>query len=421
MPSSVTDPEGFAREMEKIRGKKRPGDVAPVSFLRSFPCPHEGRIVHGCTTGSCGHEWRHLRQCKLLDESAEILLCVRGRTRPTRDDVEVVSCSTCQHHPNYPAEQERDRKRAAAIPPRPNVVAVNPTPELVHPAPPPIHPDATDTGDSLTRHLCLHIYPVAGRWQETLTEILAKLPLFNGRRLAAVMTSESDEPRPLDPPEAVEARLAGRGFEFFRLPNRPTGEVVSWRPLLSRLRPTAGANDVVYWCHTKGVTKPADNQPVRWWREAMVETTLSDWPLVRETLSEFPVAGSFLITGRERRSPKRQRRVVGMPWHYSGNFFWVRLSDLFSNKRWDRPRQQYGGIEFLPGRLFSADQAGVLFHRFDYHSGSLYVEDHWKKTVLPELAEWRRRRLLRALGLAVTLRPTGPLATNLLHLKTFSP
>jgi hypothetical protein len=64
----------------------------------------------------------------------------------------------------------------------------------------------------------------------------------------------------------------------------------------------------------------------------------------------------------------------------------------------------------------------VLFHRFDYHSGSLYIEDHWKTIVMPDLAGWRRERSLRALGLtAATMRPTGPLETAVLTYKTFAP
>lgn len=274
---------------------------------------------------------------------------------------------------------------AAAGRSRPDRLSRRPSPALRRPAEP-VHPDATATRDGWTRHLCFHVYPVDnGVWRECVTELLPYLPLFNGRRLVAVMTEEPNAARRLDPPGEVESSFAGRGCEFLRIRNQTAGEVVSWVPLLAMVEHLAGPTQALFWTHSKGVTHPEAAAPA-WWRRAMLETSLSDWPFVREVLTHHPIAGSFFAADLTRRTPRGRRS--GWPWHYSGSMYWLRLDALFAAERWRRPQKRYGGVEFMPGRLFPVSQAGKLFHPLD-GPPALYDPNYWQSHVWPALTAWR--------------------------------
>src|SRR5687768_6783961 len=126
----------------------------------------------------------------------------------------------------------------------------------------------------VTRHLLYHLLPVRGngRWQWNVGKFRAWLPLFDGRKIVAVMTEGKREytangpapdgarvPLELDQPEEVEAAFEGYpGVEFVRIANDPNlREVVSHGPLFGRLADTFQPGDVALWAHAKGTTRHA--------------------------------------------------------------------------------------------------------------------------------------------------------------------
>jgi hypothetical protein len=396
-----SDPEGWEREWKIMMGNLPKEDRPPPPTSRKFPCPHEGDIARQCPSRSCGREWRHLRKCNLLDKSGEKILCVRGLNRPNADDVEVVSCQNCDYHPN--AALERERRRLRELPPPPP------------PKPRPIVEDQT----GWVRHVCYHVYPVdTGVWRRCIDDLVRYLHVFNGRRLAAVVTEEEGATRRLDPPQEVEKILVGHGFETIRVVNQPWGEVESWVPLMSKLRQMVdNPRSAVLWTHAKGVTKPKDCLPVTWWRQVALETALNDWPRVLELLERFPIVGSFFSPSSLRLGRGRLRHY-GWPWHYSGTTFWMRLQDLFGASCWRHPRQHYGGIEMMPGRLFPLEQAGKLF--CPRNGGpDLYSEQAWRDEVWPALEKWRKEPISRQLGAHLDLTPNS--ADRGMSIGTLSP
>ena len=275
--------------------------------------------------------------------------------------------------------------------------------------------------DDWVRHICYHVYPVAnGVWREAVGELLEHLPLFNGRRLAAVMTA--DGRAVLDPPEAVEEILRPRGFEVLRLANDPSGEAISWLPLVSQLRRYKdGPRQCLFWAHAKGVTKP-DSRACRTWRHVLTETSLTDWPLVRDQLQKYPCTGSLFVPGFGMMPPRRRRRrrrsgVLLPPelpgWFYAGTFFWMRLGALFAEPRWPKPSQTYSGVEFHLADLFAVKWAGRLFQP---PVTDFYDDAYWDTVIVPYLESWRRQRELRRRGLPIGELAPRSLTPCVLHL-----
>lgn len=234
------------------------------------------------------------------------------------------------------------------------------------------------------RHLLYHVLPVAGNgtWQRNIDQIKARLPLFNGRKIIAVCT-DSDGPIRLDNPAAVAEMLRDTDCEFIYEPNsRPLREVQTWRPLWAHLEKFADTDDVVFYAHAKGVTRPVNpGVTVHEWTRMAYASLLDFWPAVEESLGYFPVTGSFKKVG------------FGFPgsksaWHYSGSFFWSRCREVFLDGRWKAIDGREWGNEAWPGLHFSAEQAGCIFKAGTVPSLDMYNGDLVFKSVIPEFREW---------------------------------
>ena len=73
-------------------------------------------------------------------------------------------------------------------------------------------------------------------------------------------------------------------------------------------------DDIVLYCHSKGVSEP-DNIQKKYWRRAMVKFVIADWEKCVEYLKEV--------------------ETVGYNWvgnHYSGNFWWAKASAINKSK-----------------------------------------------------------------------------------------
>lgn len=225
----------------------------------------------------------------------------------------------------------------------------------------------------MTRHLLYHVYPVSGNgvWQRNVFELRQRLRLFDGHKTVAIMTGEG-----LDHPSFVMARLPE--CEFIELPNDPKlREVKSWGPLWWSLMPHVYADDVVFYAHTKGVTRP-DDPNIRAWTRIMYESLLDYWPVVEEILSRRLIAGSFKCLGRGFAESKST-------WHYAGGFYWARVDAALFNDSWRNIDRIWYGSESWPGISYSPEQAGCVFH--DGQMGDLdfaTIEQHgpwveWQK------------------------------------------
>jgi hypothetical protein len=241
--------------------------------------------------------------------------------------------------------------------------------------------------DAPRRHLLFYVWPVKanGAWQWNCDRLLQHASLFNGRRIVAI--AESAEAQPAT--EVVEY-LSGFTDEFVTVRNsRQLREVAAWLPMLERLEPFAGEQDVTFTCHAKGVRhriRP-DNKgsTVFRWAEAMYETCLADWPAVRAALETHGTAGSF----------RRFQKLGGWgPWHYSGTFFWFRNRDVFA-RNWRYVPRRFYGTEAWPGLMFRPEESACLACD---QVKDLYKLEYWMREIEPELQAWRAARNLSVIG-----------------------
>lgn len=228
------------------------------------------------------------------------------------------------------------------------------------------------------RNLLYHIWPVRGNtWRWNVEQLLARIDLFNGRRIIGIVHDERSEE-----PDVVERAFDGHGCEFVVVPNGPAAEGKTFPEMLARVR-SLEANDVSFYAHAKGVKyEPSLPEPVRRWTEAQYRVNLDDWPSVESQLERFAMTGAFKMLGTF-----RAHRHVGN-WHYSGTYFWLRHAFLFDR---DVPVQSfYGCVEAWPGVHFRRDETGCLF--MDGLRQLPYHEQFWTSAGTPALARWEGQR-----------------------------
>lgn len=314
--------------ISRIYGKKPQRSKAPSLYI---PCIHEGPIIEWATCGNC--ESKHVRSCDLHDT------CTRGA-----NNGRISACSSCKDYEKPP----------------------------------------TSASIGAIRNLLYYVYPVTqnGVWQRNADQLLRRIDLFNGRRIIAVSVRgpHGSARQRLDPPEAVHEKFAGHGCEFITVANdKRLGEVVAWRPLWERVLP-GSPDDVTFYGHAKGVTRPLHSTTHRW-TEILYETSLDYWPLVQQQLREFPLTGSFKKLGF---------CFPGVPsqWHYSGTFVWHRNADLAA-RSWQNPPRQWAGTEALPGILYKPDEGGCLFHTAFGTVLNAYSVDYMARVIEPEYLKWK--------------------------------
>lgn len=310
---------------------RRKPDPPRISLNVLSPCRHEGPVAEWGKTDAC-----HIRHC-LHPSDPDWEFCVREtKTRPGSAQV----CRTCDLYD---------------IPGR--------------------------------RHLLYHLLPVNGNgvWQWNLDQLKTRIELFDGRRVIAVATGMVGGGT-LDTPDAVREYLGDMHCEIVEVPNDPRlREVASWPLLWRRVADLADTDDVVFYGHAKGVTRPWNpGVTVHTWTRLAYASLLDYWPIVARTLGAHPLAGSFLKVGRGFRG---SRSIF----HYSGSFFWGRLRDLFHGDRLAEVDQNWWGTESWPGRHFTPEQAGCVFHEGKVPHLDLYNPGYVVSKVLPLFREWSER------------------------------
>lgn len=239
------------------------------------------------------------------------------------------------------------------------------------------------------RHLLYHLLPASGNgvWQRNLDQLKWRMPLFDGRKVIAIgVGTQTDHVTHrgtlhLDPPDMVREYLDGHGCEFLEFENDPTlREVASWEPLWGRLADLSPTADVAFYGHAKGVTRPVNpGTTVHEWTRVMYSACLDYWPEVADLLTRCPLAGPFLKAGRG---------FVGSAssWHYSGTFFWARLSEAIPKYR-EIDRAWFGN-EAWPGLHWPASAAGCIVHPGRVPSLDLFSFPYFRDRALPDFRRW---------------------------------
>lgn len=243
-----------------------------------------------------------------------------------------------------------------------------------------------------TRNLLYHAAPFSahgGPWRRAVRNITDRWPLFNGRKIVAIMTGPA-----MDSPDEVRRAFGPHAadVEFIELPNEPGSntapgrEVISFLPLFERAESTT-PTEATFWAHTKSATHDSAH-PGHLWGDVMAELCLDYWPVVDRLLRQFPVAGTFrkLVHAWQPRDGFHSQS----DWHYSGSFFWFRHDRLFTKPDWRRIDQFFSGIESYPSLHFPVEQSGVIFEPNTQIGLALYGWDYWAHQVLPRLTQWRQ-------------------------------
>lgn len=240
--------------------------------------------------------------------------------------------------------------------------------------------DSTGTKKSEIRHLTYHIFPAKNHdgWKWNIDQLSKRWELFNGKKIAAIVTDSSTESY-----ETVVEFMQQRGLIFdhvIHMTNeKKKRETLTWVAMLELLNPeSAGENEVVFSAHAKGVRHDNFTDTLRSWTDLMYQSCLDFWPIVERQLSDKIATGSFKRYGTFKNLGNNQ-------WHYSGTFFWWRLAD-FGRRDWRGLDSTFYGTESWLGRHSKADETSVLFLTF---VDDLYRSDYWEKTIWKHWEKWK--------------------------------
>lgn len=228
------------------------------------------------------------------------------------------------------------------------------------------------------RNLLFHVWPTNDMWRWNVEQLLRRMPLFNGRRIVAVVTDHTTVP-----PKEVEKAFQGNIDDMIVVPNDPAKrEVVTFLPLWNSVK-SIHPSHVTFYCHGKGVSPMRQgSEAVKKWTEINYSVNLDRWQKVEEILGTHPVCGAFKKTGHGW-APHESMST----WHYSGSFYWFRNKDVFS-KDWQRIDQFWSGIEPWPSLHFNSAQAGCIFHARPVPEMNLYDDHYVQTTIIPEYEKW---------------------------------
>lgn len=201
-----------------------------------------------------------------------------------------------------------------------------------------------------TRDLIYHVCPLRGNdiWRLNIEQLLARIDVFNGRRVIAIATCDDEK---LHPAEEAMRMFRGHSVQFIKVANdRNLRETASFRPLLDAVE-TLNPNVVCFYAHTKGNSTVASVEGATYWRNVMYHKLLDEWQYRMSDLAEGHAAvGTHLLSWPKGvRSPYPSRLMHGQ-WMFAGTFFWFRSQRVFSHDQWHIvPRDRYGTEAYLSG------------------------------------------------------------------------
>lgn len=225
----------------------------------------------------------------------------------------------------------------------------------------------------IRRNLLYHIYPMKknrGVWQWNLDQLIRRIDLFNGKRIVGIVHD-----RLSDPPDMVKEYLRGHVDNFVVLNNvKKRGEGITFLSMMEQIE-SFDKNEITFRCHAKGVSKKGTELAlVKKWTEIMYAVCLDDWQHVKSQLEKCAITGPF----------RRNTRMGGASWFFSGAFYWFRNRDTFQ-RNWRYIHKQRVGIETWPCNMFQNSESGCLF---DDAAGSLYQQNYMEDRAWPKYQKW---------------------------------
>ncbi len=204
----------------------------------------------------------------------------------------------------------------------------------------------------MTRNLIYHLYPAAGSvWLWNLRLMMDRLHLFD--RVIVGVAEESGSV----PPATISYYLRDhKNVEFVIARNDPKRGELTTLPAMLEMVKSDRQDEYTFYAHAKGVSHTGSRlEAVQNWTSTMWELNFN-MAYVDNLLRTHACVGAF------RRGGEDDPGFVGNKhgWHYSGNFWWAKHSELF-RLPWRRHlRGRRHAAENFLGELFPVEMAGCV-------------------------------------------------------------
>lgn len=200
----------------------------------------------------------------------------------------------------------------------------------------------------MKRNLLFHLFPMKTSeiWRWHIERLAQHKAVFTGRRIVSVVldgrcAEEADIREALKPLEA-EVHFNPNSDELCE-----TWHFIKMLGMLESQDP----QEATFYCHAKGVTRKGEElHAVKQWCQAMYDFDLGMVDVVDRMLSTHGTVGSFRIFMKH----------AGVLWHYSGTFYWLKHSALFSRDWRIIERSGRWGVEGYPGLQFFSNESASL-------------------------------------------------------------
>lgn len=211
------------------------------------------------------------------------------------------------------------------------------------------------------RNLIYHVCPLTSNdlWRRNIEQLLARISVFNGRRVIAI---SNGDPERLHPTSEVERAFKNCGCSFITVRNdRSLREVASFRLLLDRVQ-SERPDECTFYAHTKGNSTADDVQGATYWRNAMYHVLLDTWYSCMDKLDRgYSAVGSHKMIWAVGQRPPYPTRLRHGHWMFAGTYFWFRHDHVFTNSKWvSIPHDRYGAEAWLSG-MFEPDRCFSVF------------------------------------------------------------
>lgn len=197
----------------------------------------------------------------------------------------------------------------------------------------------------MKRNLLYFIVPFKNSiWRWNVEQMKPFLPHFNGRKVLVIAQDERTEKA-----EEVLKTIACPEADVVTVQNdTKLREAKHFIPALGRLESTE-ANEATFYAHAKGVSwNVADRPGLLGWIRALWLLNLGCIDLVDGLLSRYAGVGAFRTIHP---SPKGGKES----WEFSGTFFWLKHSAIFS-RGWRTIMEDPYGVEAYPGSQLALEE-----------------------------------------------------------------
>lgn len=232
------------------------------------------------------------------------------------------------------------------------------------------NPDPIDLEQSAVKDLHYTIYPARQDTTDSHIERLENsIDNFNGIRVCSLLVDD----------KTCEYRYESKLNKLFDIVNTQINdpklrETKAFIESLSYLK-SEDPKRVICFGHAKNQQErhPKVDKAINYWTDSLYTYCFDNWEGVLKSFKD-----GYSATGACKLNSGSQ--VSRFKWHYSGSFWWVRSSKLFSNPFWDHIVQNPFGSESYVGYRFFTEEADCLkFNHKDYKYIDFYSLDWWNK------------------------------------------